>query len=604
MSKRQSVCEYGCCEKPEFDILLALSLEAYKNQRDLAEKTGYSLGLVNRTVKKLMKMEYLNEEMQLTGQARNMFHERRPQNAIILAAGFGMRMVPINMETPKALLEVRGEKLIERLIKQLHRAGVEKIYVVIGFMKESFEYLIDEFGVELIVNPEYTAKNNLHSLYLASDFISNSYILPCDLWCAENPFRRQELYSWYMVSDQPEEESSVRINRKMELVRTAPGQPGNAMVGISYILDEDADSIKKRIEAFCRDRRYDNSYWEEILYQENRIMLHPRMIKSTDVIEINTYEQLRDLDSSSGQLKSDAISVAAEALEVEESEITGISVLKKGMTNRSFSFNCAGKRYIMRIPGEGTEQLINRTEEAEVYKKIKKQNICDEIIYINAENGYKITEYIEGARVCDPYSESDIRKCMKKLRGFHELELTVPHEFDIWRQIEFYEGLWQKKISLYKDYIYTKEKVLSLKTFAERYAGKKVLAHIDAVPDNFLFVYDKNGKEEIRMIDWEYAGMQDPHLDIAMFCIYSFYERNQVDHLIDLYFIEGCRDVIRIKIYCYIAACGLLWGNWCEYKRELGVEFGEYSLRQYRYAKEYYRIVKEELKKVEEKNHE
>lgn len=107
-------------------------------------------------------------------------------------------------------------------------------------------------------------------------------------------------------------------------------------------------------------------------------------------------------------------------------------------------------------------------------------------------------------------------------------------------------------------------------------------------------------KEEIRLIDWEYAGMQDPHVDVAMFCIYSLYNKRQVDRLIAAYFTEGCSDETRIKIYCYIAACGLLWSNWCEYKRNLGVEFGEYSLRQYRYAKDYYRIVQEELKKQEE----
>ena len=122
------------------------------------------------------------------------------------------------------------------------------------------------------------------------------------------------------------------------------------------------------------------------------------------------------------------------------------------------------------------------------------------------------------------------------------------------------------------------------------------MTHIDAVPDNFLFV-EKDGKEEIRLIDWEYAGMQDPHVDVAMFCIYSLYNKRQVDRLIAAYFTEGCSDKTRIKIYCYIAACGLLWSNWCEYKRNLGVEFGEYSLRQYRYAKDYYRIVQEELKK-------
>ena len=86
-----------------------------------------------------------------------------------------------------------------------------------------------------------------------------------------------------------------------------------------------------------------------------------------------------------------------------------------------------------------------------------------------------------------------------------------------------------------------------------------------------------------------------------MFGIYSLYNREQMDQLIDLYFDGKCSKEIRIKIYCYIAVCGLLWSNWCEYKRNLGVEFGEYSLRQYRYAKDYYRIVQEELKKQGEK---
>ena len=110
------------------------------------------------------------------------------------------------------------------------------------------------------------------------------------------------------------------------------------------------------------------------------------------------------------------------------------------------------------------------------------------------------------------------------------------------------------------------------------------------MPDNFLF-YD----DGMQLTDWEYSGMQDPHVDIAMFCIYSLYDRRQIDDLIDIYFDGKCERNTRIKIYCYIAVCGLLWSNWCEYKRKLGVEFGEYSLCQYRYAKEYYKIVKEEL---------
>ena len=101
--------------------------------------------------------------------------------------------------------------------------------------------------------------------------------------------------------------------------------------------------------------------------------------------------------------------------------------------------------------------------------------------------------------------------------------------------------------------------------------------------------------EQLQLTDWEYAGMQDPHVDLAMFCIYSFYGKEHVDRLIDIYFENHCSLEKRVKIYCYISVCGLLWSNWCEYKRSLGVEFGEYSLRQYRYAKEYYRYAIEEM---------
>lgn len=181
--------------KQECDILNALHEEPFITQRILAEISGHSLGVVNRSVKELIKEGYVSQEIKLTSKAIKEFKEKKPQNAIILAAGFGMRMVPINTETPKGLLEVNGETLIERTIKQLHEVGIHKIYIVVGFMKEQYEYLIDEYGIELIVNEEYAAKNNLHSLNLAREHISNSYIIPCDIWCDRNPYRQHELYS-------------------------------------------------------------------------------------------------------------------------------------------------------------------------------------------------------------------------------------------------------------------------------------------------------------------------------------------------------------------------------------------------------------------------
>ncbi len=583
----------------------ALCAEPFTNQRTLAEASGHSLGVVNRSVKNLQKEGYLDEDVRLTEKAHLEFQEKAPKNAIILAAGFGMRMVPISMEIPKGLLEVHGEPLIERTIRQLHEAGIREIYVVVGFMKEKYEYLIDGFDVTLIVNPEYAAKNNLHSLKRALRHLSNSYIIPCDIWCDQNPYRRRELYSWYMVSDLVDNDSSVRVNRKMELVSTPALTGGNAMVGISYLLEEQAAVVRKRIEAYSQDPRCDGYFWEEALYQDDKnqkdkMIVTARVVHTADVMEINTYEQLRELDGDSDHLKTDAIRVISQALQTSEEEITHITVLKKGMTNRSFLFSCKGKKYIMRIPGEGTDRLIDRRQEALVYQTIREKGLCDEITYLDPENGYKITGFLEDARVCDPQDPDDTRRCMQRLRAFHEMRLTVGHDFDIFGQIEFYEHLWAGMPSAYRDYPRTKEQVFSLKPYIDAHAKDKVLTHMDAVPDNFLFVKNADGTEDILLIDWEYAGMQDPLVDVAMFCIYSLYDREQTDDLIDAYFPEGCRRQDRILIYCYIAACGLLWSNWCEYKRTLGVEFGEYSLRQYRYAKDYYKIVRSGSKKTEE----
>ena len=576
------------------DILNNLIKEPFINQRILAAQTGHSLGIVNRSIKELISEGYLDEEIRPTEKALREAKEKAPKNAIILAAGFGMRMVPINTETPKGLLEIKGERLIECTIRQLHEVGITEIYVVVGFMKEQYEYLIDEYGVDLIVAPDYATKNNLHSLKTAADHLSNSYIIPCDIWCEKNPYSRNELYSWYMVSDLVDDDSTVRVNRKQELVVQKEQAGGNAMIGICYLLETEAEIVRERLEELGRDSRYDGAFWEETLYRKDRMIVTARVVHAADAVEINTYEQLREIDSDSSQLQTDAIQVICEALGAQQNEVTNITVLKKGMTNRSFLFSCKDKKYIMRIPGEGTDQLINRRQEAAVYQTIAGRRICDEIAYINPENGYKITEYLEGARVCDAENEEDLQKCMKKLREFHGQKLKVDHSFELFGQMEYYESLWEGTPSAYKDYEKTKEHVLQLKDYIEANAGEQVLTHIDAVPDNFLFVKE-NGKEEIRLIDWEYAGMQDPHVDIAMFCIYSLYKKEQVDHLIDLYFEGNCDERTRIKIYCYIAVCGLLWSNWCEYKRKLGVEFGEYSLRQYRYAKDYYKIVQQEL---------
>lgn len=571
----------------DFEVLRQIVLKEATNQRDLSRMTGYSLGRINKSISALKSNWYLDNQLNITKKTVDMIANMKPKSAIILAAGYGLRMIPLCRDIPKALLEVKGSPLIERLIEQLHEADVYDISIVVGYKKEQFEYLIDKYNVHLVVNSDYHTKNNLHSLSLVSKKLNNSYIVPCDIWCENNPFSKVELYPWYMVTDKMIPQSRIKSNRSSELIRIPDNENGNREIGIAYVTEDKAEIIKEKIVALKNADTYQNAFWEKAALSGKKMILNAKIIPDETVYEINTYDDLIHCDMESSSLESEYINIICESLHAEKQEIYNIESLKAGMTNRSFLFNCAGQKYIFRIPGEGTDKLINRREEYEVYQQIKDRGICDEVIYMNPDNGYKITKFIESSRNCDAYNEADVRACMRFLKEFHQLRLTVGHEFNLFNQIEYYEGL-RGGHSDYYDYRTVKDHVFGLKSFIGSLDKDYCLTHIDAVPDNFILTGN-----DIHLIDWEYAAMQDPHVDIAMFAIYSLYDKQQTDSLIDIYFEGKCDINTRAKIYAYVAVCGLLWSNWCEYKRKLGVEFGEYSLRQYRYAKDYYKYAKE-----------
>lgn len=587
------------------DILLTLSKYGYTNQRTLMDQSGYSIGSVNKSISELTEEKMLDASMKLTKKAKSFIKDYSPKSAIILAAGYGMRMVPINTETPKGLLTVDGIPIVERTIEQLHEVGVTDITMIVGFMMEAYDYLVDKYDIKMVYNNDYASKNNLHSLAMAADRLDKTYIVPSDIWSEENPFSKEEAYSWYMVSDILDEDSWIRVNRKAELVRVVEESKrddldkiGNRMIGIAYVCNGEADLLREKILEMDANPLNDECFWEDAAFRKDRMFLNAKVVSHTKTTEINTYEQLRELDSDSRNLENDAISVAAKELGVKLSDIKNITVLKKGMTNRSFLFSCGDDKYIMRTPGEGTEQLIDRFMEAEVYAAIEGKGICDDNVYLNPNNGYKITKFIDNSRNCDPTDQKDLDICMKKLRDFHDMGLKVSHPFDIFAHIEYYESLWNGASSVYRDYEDTKKNVLSLRDYIDKQKLEITLAHIDAVPDNFMIV-EKDGNTSIQLIDWEYAGMQDRYVDLAMFSIYSLYEKDQIDNLIDTYFAVAGKKTdedIRTRIYAYVSMCGLLWSNWCEYKRGLGVDFGEYSLRQYRYAKDFYKLFIERTK--------
>lgn len=568
----------------EADILVEIISHGRTRQRDLANATGYSLGLVNRSLKSLVSQGMLTAQLEPTGKALGLCSSRSPHNAIILAAGLGVRMAPINVLGPKGLLEVHGEPMVERIVKQLHEVGIFDIAIVVGFMKERFEYLIDEYGVDLVVNTDYIARNNLWSLKLASGRISNTYIVPCDIWCSHNPFRQHELHSWYMVTDASDPQSEVRVNRKLELQYVQGGASGNAPIGIAYVDADLAPLLIERLSVLSQDPRHKRSFWEEALRGPDRMVVDAMVWDARSVVEVNSYEQLRAINGGARGLRHEAVAEAAAVLGVATADIGDIKILKQGVTNSTFSFTACGTRYTMRIPVEDTGDEGRWQREADAIGAVTDLGIYEPPLFLDTSTGHKIARYMEESHTCDPTNDDDLDVCIAVLRKLHDAQLMVPDTFDPFDAIEDYERGWNGTGSIFRDYAAVKERVMALRPFAERHSCTACLAHLDPVPENFLIA-----EKDVQLIDWEYAAMCDPHIDLALLCIHSTDCEERADRLIDRYFSAqgGCSDAARAKVYIYIAACGLVWSNWCELMWRRGIEFGEYSLKLYRHAKEY-----------------
>ena len=518
----------------------------------------------------------------------------KTDNAIILVAGFGSRFVPITYELPKGLVLVKGEPLLERQIKQLIEKGISEIYIVVGYLKEKFDYLIDKYNVKLVYNPEYAVKNNLSSLYYARGYLKNSYILSADNWMAENIFNSEEEKSWYscIYKDGPTSEWCVKTDDAGRITGVKIGGSDSwVMYGPVFLSSSFSEKFIPKIEEYYKKPGTENYMWENVFIDElQHFDLFINKQGSDIVYEFESLEELRqfepDYESSNSVLKK-----IEDVFNVTENEIIDINIQKAGMTNRSFTFSIAEQSYVFRLAGEGTAKLISRKKERETYKAIKHLNISDEVVYFSKTTGNKISLFYRGAVNTSAQNREDVEKSMKLLRTIHASGIQVDHFFDIENEILRYLKLCRERNAIrFSDNSVTFEKMQSLFDCLKKMDITKVLCHIDSNPDNFIKLPDGT----IKLIDWEYSGMCDPIIDIAMYSIYSYYSQHEMNDLLKIYLQrEPNKDEV-FRLYTYAALGGYLWALWTQYKQSLGVEFGEYGMKMYRYAKDYYNLLKEQ----------
>lgn len=579
----------------EMDVLQYLLSHSVRHQRELADRLGMALGAVNRSLHSLEEAGMITADYRLTAAAKALGKRCTPRRAVILAAGHGLQAGPLRREIPKGLIEIQGRPIIEHTILQLQEAGVREICIVTGFMKEQYEYLTDKYPVTTRIARDYMNRNNLYSLACAADLLENAYIVPCDVYFPVSPFRGTELYSWYMLSRETAEEGEIRSKRNREIVNVGSGEPGNRIIGLCYLTEEDAGPAREKLLSMTAGGKNRAAFWEAIITEKNRMLVPARLVGPEEAMEINTCEQLLEVDYYRRLLNHDAMDLIRKVFKVSREEIRNITVLKKGLSNHSVLFSVRGKRYILRIPGEGTADFVDRRNEKKVYELLRGKGFCEENIWLDGESGYKISRYIENARGCRDEDPEEVAGCMRLLRRLHGLQLHAPAGLDLFGVLEKYEGFRKGEPSQFRDYPQVREAVEGLRPYLESHALPAVLTHGDCNPDNFLFSAP-GGKQRIDLIDWEYAADCDPLVDLAAFILYHAHPKPKefADRVIDAYYPEGCPREIRLQVYGYCAAWALYTSNWCEYKMQLGVDLGDFALIQYRYARTFCRIFREE----------
>ena len=219
--------------------------------RETSEATGLSLGLVHSIKNNLVKNNYVSDESKITEKGIKELEKYRVKSAIILAAGLSTRFAPLSFDTPKGLLKVNGEILIERQIQQLKEVGINNIVLVLGYKKESFFYLGEKYNVKILINPYYDTKNNSYSAYLARDYFQNAYLCSSDSYFLNNPFNTFEFESFAITEDVKEKRdgSFLKLGSKDKIVSREKGnRTGLVYKGTMYWNNEFGSSLRNLLE--------------------------------------------------------------------------------------------------------------------------------------------------------------------------------------------------------------------------------------------------------------------------------------------------------------------------------------------------------------------
>ena len=288
----------------EFLVLTTIEKEKEKlSQRKLADLTKLSLGTINKVVTDLVKAKYIKDDNMITNLGLKVLEPYRVKRAIFLAAGFGSRLVPITLNTPKPLVLVNGKKIIETLLDACIRAEIEEIIIVTGYLSEQFDILLKKYpSIKFVVNKKYNEANNISSAYLVRDKFANAYVLESDLYLYNPDLIRKYEYSSNFLGKYVDVTDDWCLETKNGIItkEKVGGYNCYQMYGISYYNEEDAKKMEIDIANVYNSPGGKEKYWEQVVLDvcKKNYQIAIRECYEGDIIEIDTFNELKIIDKT------------------------------------------------------------------------------------------------------------------------------------------------------------------------------------------------------------------------------------------------------------------------------------------------------------------
>lgn len=512
-------------------------------------------------------------------------------NAIILAAGKSNRFAPFTYEKPKGLFRVKGEILIERQIQQLHEAGIHEIYVVVGYMKEKFFYLEQKYGVHLVVNNTFSKNGNLLSLYVVKEHLDNTFICCADQYFNTNPFLYENTnnISYRACSYKTGKFREFGIKYSDAKVITdfnVGGCNSMAMVGHAYFNSNFSKLFVNLLDKEVNDFGVGNMFWEEFYAKHQKeLTLYIKEYSDDEILEFDSIEDLRAFDSEFlGNVDSEIMNNICNTLKCVPNDVVDIEVIQAGLTNVSFSFYARGIKYVYRHPGGTAGNLINRKAEKYAQMKAKELGIDKSVIYMD-ESGWKISYYVQNITECNfEKYPSQLEQGMEYIRRIHNID--VDEDIKVFDDVEEGKKLMTiasaTKGNLFNEFkgIINKVDILDkyVKEDAKRLDIKNVLCHNDTYVPNYIATEEN----DLYLIDWEYAGLNNPANDVACILCRDNYTEEQIEKYLKAYFNRELTADEHRHYIAYIALCGFYWFCWGLYKGSVGDDDSFFFLPAYR----------------------